>query len=363
MTLHAQNTDESLKNDAIESSPSSENLVIRSASLDDLDACMELSRHVGTGMTSMPTDENKWRDRLERTNKDFNAEAPKGDNDEYFMVLEDQNTGAIVGSGAIYAGIGVSVPFYSYKLTTIVSSSEKLDLTMKTRVLHLVNDYAGATEVGSLFVLPEYRRDGIGKFLSRSRMLLLADFPERFSDTVFAELRGWTDEQGESPFWEHLGRKFFDLSFKRADYISAVDGWQFISDLMPKHPVYLDLLPEAAKDVVGKPNDQGVGAVKILEREGFKFNGYIDIFDAGPCLEAQLKDIATVANSRLQPCKTASSEDLENAPSMIISNNSLHNYRMTRARAISGESHVELDASTLERLQIKQGDTVRVVEE
>lgn len=340
----------------------SNNLVIRTATPADLKACMELSKHVGTGMTSMPTDESRWMERLTRSEHDFNAEVPALNNDEYFMVLEDLDTGAIVGSGALYAGIGVSVPFYSYKLTTLVSSSEKLDLTMKTRILHLVNDYTGTTEIGSLFLLPEYRRDGIGKFLSRARMLLLADFPERFDEKVFAELRGWTDENGRSPFWEHLGRKFFDLSFKKADFISAVEGWQFISDLMPKHPVYLDLLPEAAQEVVGKPHDHGVGAMKILEREGFKFTGYIDIFDAGPCLEAQLDSISTVANSRLLKATLATSKELAEAPSLILSNNTLTNYRMTLANGMADEEYVSLDEQTMQRLQVNVGELVRVVE-
>ena len=297
----------------------SNNLVIRTATPADLKACMELSKHVGTGMTSMPTDESRWMERLTRSEHDFNAEVPALNNDEYFMVLEDLDTGAIVGSGALYAGIGVSVPFYSYKLTTLV-------------------------------------------FLSRARMLLLADFPERFDEKVFAELRGWTDENGRSPFWEHLGRKFFDLSFKKADFISAVEGWQFISDLMPKHPVYLDLLPEAAQDVVGKPHDHGIGAMKILEREGFKFTGYIDIFDAGPCLEAQLDSISTVANSRLLKAQLTTSKEVAEAPSLILSNNTLTNYRMTLANGMVDEESVSLDEQTMQRLQVNVGELVRVVE-
>ena len=340
-----------------------EGLVMRAAQLDDLDACLDLSRQVGTGMTSMPTDESRWQDRLERSTRDFKVETPEMNHDEYFMLVEDINAKAIVGSGAIYAGIGVSVPFYSYKLNTIVSSSEKLDVTMKTRILHLVNDYTGATEVGSLFVSPDYRRDGIGKFVSRARMLLLADFPERFDPRVFAELRGWTDAQGKSPFWEHLGRKFFDLSFRKADFISAVEGWQFISDLMPKHPVYLDLLPQEAQDVVGKPHDHGVGAVKILEREGFRYSEYIDIFDAGPCVECQLQNIKTVANSRVRSVLKQSTAKLEDAPSFIMSNGNRKDYRITRAKAIEEGDNVSIDAHTMDLLHVKAGDSIRIVEE
>ena len=44
-------------------------------------------------------------------------------------------------------------------------ASDALGVYSMNRVLHMVNDYTGASEIGSLFLLPEYRRDGIGKFL------------------------------------------------------------------------------------------------------------------------------------------------------------------------------------------------------
>ena len=101
----------------------------------------------------------------------------------------------------------------------------------------------------------------------------MSDFPERFSSIVFAEIRGWLDESEKSPFWEHLGRKFFNLPFARADFISAVNGSQFISDLMPRFPVYLELLPEQAVSVLGKPHDEAAPAKRLLKRKALNITG------------------------------------------------------------------------------------------
>jgi arginine N-succinyltransferase len=346
----------------------SESLVIRAAEEGDLDRLMELSTLVGSGMTSMPTDRQSWVDKLERSIADFNREEPKKNGDIYFMVMEDLSTGKIVGSGAVYAGIGLHRPFYSYKLATITTSSEKLDLTIYTRMLNLVNDFTGTTEIGSLFLLPEYRRDGIGKFLSRSRFLLLADFPERFDEIVFAEMRGWLDENDDSPFWNALGKKFFDLSFQKADFISAVDGFQFISDLMPKSPVYLDLLPEEAQAVIGKPHDDAAGAFHILQKEGFSYSGYVDIFDAGPSIETPLDKIQTVKDSEDKVLKETfsiqESHAIKNFESYFLSNSQLRNYRMTRGPLMQLEDGgIAISDRDAAALKVQIGDTLKIVKE
>ena len=56
-------------------------------------------------------------------------------------------------------------------------------------------------------------------------------------------MRGWQAETGRSPFWDHLGSKFFGLGFDSADHLSAVGDKRFIAELMPKYPIYVDLLP------------------------------------------------------------------------------------------------------------------------
>ncbi|MEH6649071.1 MAG: arginine N-succinyltransferase [Motiliproteus sp.] len=336
-------------------------LVIRPSQISDIDDLMAISQVVGRGMTSMPADEGAWREKLAASQRAFSAAGNNDTTSTYFMVLEDHQSGRVVGTTAIYTGIGLMLPFYSYKISTLVSSSHELAITRQAKVLSMVNDYTGATEIGSLFVLPEYRKPGVGQFLSRGRYLAMADFPQRFGDLVMAELRGWQDEQGNSPLWQHLGSKFFDIDFQQAVNTVALKGSQFISDMMPKYPIYLDLLPQAAREVIGKPHTSSAPALNMLRKEGFQFSGYIDLFDGGPSVQAATQEIHTVRDSRSTAWQL-SDRLKEDGELMILSNGKLKNYRLTLAPArLNRHGTLLISPQTVEALQLDGGESVRYV--
>jgi arginine N-succinyltransferase len=122
--------------------------------------------------------------------------------------------------------------------------------------------------------------------------------PQLFGKTVVAEMRGVSDADGRSPFWEGLGRHFFSIDFAEADYLTGVGQKAFVAELMPKHPVYVDFLPADAQAVIGKTHDNTRPAVAMLESEGFRYEGYVDIFDAGPTVQAYTSEIRAVKESR-----------------------------------------------------------------
>ncbi len=340
--------------------------MVRSARLADLDQLLAMSERTGSGMTSMPTDGPTWQAKLTRSVQSFSRAAERPQGDVYFLVMQDTETDSLVGSCAVYAGVGLDRPFYSYKLSILTTTSQQLNMTVHMRVLHLVNDFTGATELGSLFLLPEHRHRGQGRFLSLCRLMLIADFPSRFSDQVFAEIRGWFDENEQSPFWEHLGRKFFGVTYQKADFMNAVDGTQFISDLMPKYPVYLDLLPKAAQDVVGRVNRDAVPALKILEQEGFQDTGYVDMFDAGPTVQCRRDLIRTVKDSRVarvaELIDDPAPPPVDQSTACIISNARLDDYRLVLQPMQSpAEDRVAIGREAAEGLQVKVGDTLRYI--
>jgi arginine N-succinyltransferase len=88
------------------------------------------------------------------------------------------------------------------------------------------------------------------------------------------------------------------MTFPEADEFNAVHGTRFIADLMPKTPIYVDLLAESAKAVMGQPHPSGRAALRMLEAEGFVFDRYIDIFDGGPTVLAPTDQIRTVREAR-----------------------------------------------------------------
>ncbi|MCA0377726.1 MAG: arginine N-succinyltransferase, partial [Gemmatimonadetes bacterium] len=275
-------------------------MFLRPAALEDHAAILALARQAGTGMTSLPPDEAVLAAKIETSVASFNGTYAKPGQESFLFVLEDADAGGhIAGTCGIKARIGLTQPFYSYKLTTITQVSTQLDIFSQQTMLQVSNDLTGSTEIGSLFLEPGYRRDRIGRMLSLSRFLFIAAFRDYFAEQVIAEIRGVHDLEGNAPFYNALPKKFFKMPFPKADYINATQGNQFINDLMPKYPIYLNLLPKAARDVVGQANAASQPAKMMLERQGFKYLGYIDIFDGGPTLCAERDQIDAVKGHRL----------------------------------------------------------------
>ncbi len=336
-------------------------LLIRPCTFKDLDDLLAISHAVGRGMTSMPADEAAWQEKISASLRAFSAAAQDTPSNTYFMVLEDSETGRVVGTTAIYTGVGLNKPFYSYKVSTLVSSCNDLAVTRQARVLSMVNDYTGATEIGSLFLLPEYRKPGVGQFLSRARYMALADFPHCFGEQVIAELRGWQDAQGNSPLWDHLGHTFFGIDFQQAVTTAALKGTQFISDLMPKYPIYIDLLPAAAREVIGKPHDSSAPALNMLKKEGFQFTGYVDLFDGGPSVQVAAREIHTVRDSSTGYCQLSGDITAEDQQFMI-SNTQLDSYRVALAPArLDERGNLLISPATAKAIQLEQGDTLRYI--
>jgi arginine N-succinyltransferase len=333
-------------------------LVIRPVTHRDLAQLVELAKLAGFGMTSLPQDEAVMRLKIEDAVKSFADTPPRPNQHTFMFVLEDTAADRIVGSTGIKAHVGLTYPFYSYKLSILVQSNRDLEIYSRQQVLHMVNDFTGATEIGSLFLHKDYRHSGIGQFLSRARFLMLAEFPELFSDTVVSELRGVHDANGDSPFYNNVARHFFQMPFYEADYINATKGNQFISDLMPRYPIYVTLLPPAAQEVIGKIFAPSQPAARILMDEGFYHEDYVDVFDAGPTLQVERQRIATVCGSK--KAEVAAVGPVQSNKAFMISNTVLNNLRFVVDMIDENEDgSVAVSPETAQRLQVDKGDAVR----
>lgn len=272
--------------------------LVTPARTDDLPALLALARLAGSGITNLPADPDALAARLTWSCESFARTATAPDNELYILVLRHSETGAIGGTAMLFSRVGARWPFYSYKLSQFSQASRELGRVVPLSLLSLVTDHDGASEVGGLFLHPEQRAGGLGKLLARSRYLFIAQSRARFADRIIAELRGVSDAQGQSPFWDAIGRKFFGMSFPEADAFNAAHGSQFIADLMPRQPIYTALLPDTAQAVIGQPHPGGRGALAMLTREGFAQENYLDIFDGGPTLTARTDQLLTVRSAR-----------------------------------------------------------------
>lgn len=271
-------------------------VIIRPVAVSDLEDLIDLATVASFGLTSLPKDPELLKERVEQSIRSFGSVPKKPAGELYIFVMEDLETGKTVGTSCIVSKVGGFEPFYAFRIETIIHESKHLNIRREISILHLVTQHSGPCEIGGLFLAPEYRKHGNGRLLSLFRFLFMAEHPKRFERMVIAEMRGVVDRGGHSPFWEALGRHFFDMDFPKADYLSSTDK-QFIADLMPRCPIYIPLLPRDAREVIGEVHEHTKPALKMLRDEGFRSSGMVDIFEAGPIIAAELNEIRIVKES------------------------------------------------------------------
>lgn len=275
--------------------------VMRAAGPQDLEGFKQLREIAGAGFTSLMLDDRAMAQKLAHSAESFASQTSAPGAERYFIALEHLETGALAGCCGVKATIGEQPPFFNFRIIREAQSSLAVDRRFDLDVLIGVNDFTGCTEVGSLFVRPEHRAGGVGRALAQTRYMLMAAARHRFHPQVVSEMRGVVSEDGVSPFWEAVGRHFFRMEFAEADKLSATTDNQFILDLMPQHPLYVDILPPEAREVIGKCHVAGQGARSLLEWEGFTFSNVVDIFDAGPLLSVSRDAIRTLREVRRAP--------------------------------------------------------------
>ena len=333
--------------------------VIRSAGEADLQSLYEMAKRTGGGFTNLPPDKPSLAAKLATSAEAFARDDDVLTPDLFVFVLENRATGEVRGTCQIFSQVGQKWPFYSYRMGVLTQHSVELDRTFRAEMLNLSTDLEGASEVGGLFLHPGERAGGLGLLIARSRYLFIGAHRPRFGERCIAELRGVIDEAGGSPFWDGVAGKFFGMSFQDADEFNAKHGNQFIADLMPKHPVYIAMLSEAARSVIGVPHPSGRAAMRMLENEGFAWEKYVDIFDGGPTMTARTDQIASIRNSIVANV-TAVDDALagEAAEARLIATGRLASFRAAYGRIAPHGDGVAIDRAAAELLGVEPGNTI-----
>ncbi|HBX54820.1 arginine N-succinyltransferase [Pseudomonas sp. UBA2684] len=332
-------------------------MIVRPVRSADLPALFELARSTGAGLTTLPANEERLAHRVGWAEKTFRGEAERGDAD-YLFVLENDD-GQVVGISAVAGAVGLREPWYNYRVGLTVSASQELNIHRQVPTLFLANDLTGNSELCSLFLRADQRSGLNGRLLSKARFLFIAEFRELFGDKVIAEMRGMSDASGRSPFWESLGRHFFKMEFSQADYLTGVGNKAFIAELMPKFPLYTCFLSEDARNIIGRVHPDTEPALAMLKAEGFSYQGYVDIFDAGPAIEAETAKIRAVRDS--QTLVLAIGTPGDDATPFLMHNRKREDCRITAAPARLAAGTLVVDPLTARRLQLSAGDQVRAV--
>ena len=238
-------------------------------------------------------------------------------------------------------------------------TSRALGVYNPVDILTLCNDYTGVSELCTLFLRESSRKKNNGRLLSKFRFLFIAEFRSRFADRVIAEMRGVSDEDGHSPFWKWLQDSFFSVDFPTADYLTGIGQKVFIAELMPKYPIYVSLLSKEAQAVIGKVHEKTRPALALLQSEGFSNTGYVDIFDAGPTVEAKVEHIRSVRSSRKLQVQIG---PVTSGQPYMVSNTKLQDFRATwlYLQLEEDSEMVTLPVECAELLQVNNGDWVRL---
>ena len=329
-------------------------MLFRPVREDDLDDIIRLASRAGVGMTSLPNDPARLAARIQRSVETFAGKLPRGQQG-FLFVLEDTRLARVVGVSAIEVAVGLDEPFYNFRLQRTVRASKELGVYKNQELLNLSYDHTGHSELCTLFLDPEYQKNRNGLFLSKARFLFIAAFRELFSPHLFAELRGRSDEQGNSPFWDALGHHFFDIPFADADRLTGTGMKTFIAELMPAYPIYVSLLPDDAREAIGQVHANTSPARAILEKEGFSWRGSVDIFDAGPVLEAETDAIRAISESQFIPAMQLMTE---RSTPLIVANNQFEQFR---AVLISPDDQPQLNQAALDALAVNETDRVHAV--
>lgn len=336
--------------------------IVRPAHGEDLDGLQRMARESLVGVTSLQDDRASLERRIERSACSFGSAVAFPGEEEYLFVLEDLASGALLGCAGLQASCGFAQPFYSFRHEVFIHASPAQGIKHKVHALALCHDLGGNTLLKGFHIAASLQDDPAAQLISRARLLFIASQPQRFAAQLVAEMVGCTDEQGQSPFWDAVGRHFFGLDYSAAEALGAFQERTYLAELLPHYPIYVPLLPEQAQDVMGQVHPRACRPYEILLAEGFAGERYIDVYDAGPTLEAETARVRSVADSQRTTLRIDAAGATDDAPAWLVCNEGCASFRALIVNSIwLPERPLTLSAAEADALQLNEGDTLRLV--
>jgi arginine N-succinyltransferase len=280
--------------------------VVRPVELADVDALERLAAVMTAGVHTLPRTRETIAAFIERSIASFAAQVDIPSEESYLFVLENTASGEVVGTAAVHASAGSNGTYFAFRNDVIQQVSRDLNISHNVHALTLCSELTACSQLAG-FHLRDQEHAGLeAALLSRARLLFAVLAPHRFGDRFFVPLAGVTDGDGQSPFWNALGRKFFKMDFLDAErVIGGARNRTLIVELMPHYPVYVPLLPGDAQAAMGQIHPSGQLAFNLLTEEGFEADEYVDIFDGGPILAAHKLSLRSFCGSQHRRVETA----------------------------------------------------------
>ncbi|MEJ2043064.1 MAG: arginine N-succinyltransferase [Reinekea sp.] len=333
--------------------------VVRPSNFADLTSIERLLSETEARVTTLPKERNKLSQKISESDDGFRStnspESPENPA-SFLFVLEDTESQTVHGTAGIEAEAGSGYPFFNYRLDEIVHASHHLNIKSKVPVLFLSHELTGRTLLRSFTIEPELKETDAFDLLSRARLMYLATSPERFHQEIIVEIQGVFDDKEVCPFWDAVGRKYFDLDFPTADYYCSVKSKTFMSELIPQHPVYVPLLPDEAAANIGRNHPAANRTCQLLYSEGLHKSKFIDPFDGGPVLKGQLNYTRTYSGIKFKKVRPS---EVIGGMKYLISNQSHQYFRCAIGTLVDGIGDtIRIPLDVAEALNIRDGDTI-----
>ncbi len=335
--------------------------VVRPVQQSDIAALETLAAVTMPGVHTLPKTRDKITDAVERSIASFAAAVDIPSEESYLFVLEDTADKSIAGTAAIFASAGSNGTYFSFRNDVIQQVSRDLNISHSVHALTLCSELTAYSQLSGFYVRNQESAGIEAALLSRARLLFAVLSPQRFGDRFFVPLAGITNGDGQSPFWDALGRKFFKMDFLDAErVIGGARNRTLIVELMPHYPVYVPLLPGDAQAAMGQIHPQGELAFNLLTEEGFEADEYIDIFDGGPILQAHRNALRTINGAKTRKVGPVAGTASDAFMNYAIATTDEHRFCAVTARIAppAAGGAVSLPQAAMDALGVAVGDDV-----
>jgi arginine N-succinyltransferase len=336
--------------------------IMRNVAQDDLEDLFELSGKVL--FINLPHDKRIIQEKITKSLKSFINPNKDLSENYYIFVLEDILKKKVIGVSMIHAQHGTELePHFFLR----VGHENKYSSTINTGFVHgtlkLGLETNGPTEIGGLVLHPDYRGNihKLGKQISFVRFLYMAFNQDRFKEIIHSELMPPLDQNGHSPLWEAIGRRFMNMEYNEADKLSRSNK-EFILSLFPNDNIYMTLLPMEARNSIGKVGRDTAPVKKMLEGIGFQYMNEVDPFDGGPHYRSKLNNIKPIRNKKSLKFNKDFHFDESTAGNYLVSfKKEDFQFYSFKTQASINDTSITFPKEIIESFKIKESDIIEII--
>lgn len=320
--------------------------VIRPVTSEDASALQTFAASTSPGIANLPAHPPRLQRMIDKGIASFHKLIASPGDEIYTFILEESSTGLQVGTCSIMSRLGIETTYCTFALERQGGVPQYLSLKEYT---------SGPSELCALYLLPKYRKSGLGKLLSLSRLLFIASNPQRFNSILMADMRGVIIE-GCSPFWDSIGAIYSHWSY--LEILKKIDCEEVqLCSLFPRDPIPWSTLTPQAQQAAGHTHPHTLPAFYLLTNEGLLYRDEISVLDGGPILSGTIAELTTVTKNHSMPLAAIVPSLSEKEPEALICNAEVVNFRACRSRiSLDDEGkNPSLDSQTAYALHLEVG--------